>query len=86
MIELPNDVPGYMADAWYGCLMWAVGEDEIVAEFSKQTGCPIPSRKGGIDAMIDRACGLDEVFAHKFAKWFHENVWGKDTAPTTPAG
>jgi len=81
VIEIPQNVPDYMADAWVSCLMWAVTEDKIVAAFSKDTGTAIPSTKGGITAMIDKACGVDEVFAHKFAKWFHENVWGPEATP-----
>lgn len=80
MIELPHDVPEYMAPAWFDCLMWAVGEPEIVAAFTQQTGVPAPSCGGGIVGMIDKACGLDEVFAHKFAEWFHQNVWGTEAA------
>jgi hypothetical protein len=79
MIEIPSDVPEYMTDAWVSCLMWAAGEDKIVAAFSEQTGVPVPSTNGGICAMIDNATGLYEVFAHKFAEWFHANVWGKDS-------
>lgn len=79
MIDLPKDVPEYMAPAWVACLMWAAEEPAMLAAFSQETKVPIPSRRGGIVGMIDKACGLDEVFAQKFAEWFHENVWGKES-------
>jgi hypothetical protein len=46
---------------WCGFLMWAIGEDDILAEFEKETGNKkIRLPKTSIEKMIDKATGYDK--------------------------
>lgn len=75
MIELPNDVPEYMAPAWFGMVHWAIGEPDIRQRFESESGIPRPSMTG-INRLIDEACGLPERYVTAFAAWAHKELWG----------
>lgn len=76
MLEPPQEVPRFMYPAWFSCLMWSIGNTECVQAFTRQTGIPAPSCRGGIESMIDKATGLEEKFVHAYAEWFHKTIWG----------
>ena len=61
VLSLPANTPEYMAPAYYGCLNWAVWSDDIRRQFEEATGTkPVPAPpRAGIEAMIDKACGID---------------------------
>lgn len=68
-----------MAGAWASALKWAYSEPDIVAAFERDTGLtPMPARTSGLEAMIDKACGVHAERAEAFVKWFNVNVWGDD--------
>ena len=50
---MPADTPDYMARAWYGCISWALGNDDVRAAFEKETGHRYIAPKNGLDRMID---------------------------------
>lgn len=65
--------------AWYSALMWAIGKPEAVAAFEKDTGQRLPTPPAnGLEALIDKATGANEVPYVAFINWFNENVWGAD--------
>ena len=64
--------------AWCDCLMWAIGEEAIVATFRAETCNKWTPARGGLDKLIDAATGADVNFIRQFAQWFNENVWGPD--------
>lgn len=81
VISLPPDVPEYMAPAWFGMLIWAIDEPEIVERFEQESGIPRPSTSG-INQMIDESCGLPEKYVTEFAAWAHKNLWGQMEHPS----
>lgn len=77
---MPSDTPPYMADAWVGCMSWAIGDAEVVAMFREETGNQW--RPGnGIVAMIDKATGADAAFIKQFVEWANVNIWGPIDTP-----
>jgi hypothetical protein len=81
MIEPPDNTPEYMYDAWVSCLHWALGEDDIVAAFRRDTGIRWTPGKTVLDRMIDQSVGADEKFVMSFVAWFNDHIWGDPTAP-----
>lgn len=63
--------------AWRDCLMWAAGEADIKASFTRETGFSLPAKLTPLDMMIDSATGYDDALARKFIEWFNANVWGE---------
>ena len=55
---MPYGLP-LMLDAWIGCVMWASGQELIVAEFCKETGfnANFFIHRSALDAAIDKATG-----------------------------
>lgn len=64
-----------MARAYRDCLLWAAGDPEVMAAFSRETGTVIAQRTSPLDGMIDAATGYDAHIAKKFLSWFNENIW-----------
>jgi hypothetical protein len=77
----PADTPAYMTPAWLGCIHWALGNDEMVAEFREDTGNGYRPPKNAIDAAIDKVTGADRDFLVDFIKWANVNVWGPLDGP-----
>lgn len=75
-IEAPSDVPECMWVMYFCCLQWAIGEPDILAAFTADTGLSYSRPKCGLDAMIDEATGLQEKIVKSFVAWFNTNVWG----------
>ena len=82
-LSLPAGTPEFMAPAYYGCLYWAIGHEPIRAQFETDTGTkPLISRpRTGIEAFVDKACGIDYVkdateYMAKFKLWHDANIWG----------
>lgn len=73
---MPADTPVYMMPAWLGCLSWAIGKDEIVAAFRKDTGLQWSPARSPFEQMIDQSTGADWAFIQAFVLWVNENVWG----------
>jgi hypothetical protein len=76
LIQPPSDVPECMWPMWVGCLRWAIGNSEILAAFTADTGLTYSPPKSGLDAMIDEASGFNEKLVKSFVEWFNKNVWG----------
>lgn len=62
---------------WVGCLQWAIDEPGIVEQFQKQTGMHWTPPRDGLEAMIDKACGVEREFVLAFVRWFNQNIWGE---------
>lgn len=75
-IELPKDVPFYMADAWFSCMHFAIGDENLLGQFREETGMTWTPGKAGLDRLIDEATGADREFVEAFVEWAHKNVWG----------
>lgn len=69
-----------MADAWFGCVLWASKEKELCAEFTKDTGYNLAALLGGppINQMIDKATGYDRLVVAAWCDWVTKNVWGEE--------
>ena len=67
--------------AWAACLMWAIGEPNVLAQFEADTGLKFTPPRNGIEAMIDKATGHQEAITRKFMEWFNKNVWGAELVP-----
>jgi len=72
---IPPDKP--QAIAWVSCLRWALGNEDVLAQFRQDTGTRWVPGKGALDRMIDEATGADRAFIEAFAEWFNSNVWGE---------
>jgi YD repeat-containing protein len=74
---MPDDTPGYMADAWIDCLHWALGDDSgAVQAFRTATGNQWTPARDPLGRMIDAATGVEADFLRQFIVWFNANVWG----------
>lgn len=73
---LPAHTPAYMADAWLGCIHWAIGDPDTLAAFTAVTGKTWAPPRNGLDAMIDKATGNEAEFVRAFVLWANDNVWG----------
>lgn len=71
---MPLNTPRYMADAWLGCLAWAISERDILARFMAETG--VRPASSPIARMIDAATGHGDAIPEAFIAWFNANVWG----------
>lgn len=78
-IQAPADVPEYAFPAYFSCLQWALGEDEIRAAFEKETGKRYSAARCTIDLLIDDATGWREDYVKAFVEWFNANIWGEFT-------
>ena len=72
----PSDTPAYMNDAWLGCLVWAINQPEIVAQFREETGNRWSPGGTVIERMVDDATGALHQFIVQFVKWANVNIWG----------
>ena len=72
----PSDTPAYMNDAWLGCLVWAINQPEIVAQFREETGNRWSPGGTVIERMVDDATGAPHQFIVQFVKWANINIWG----------
>jgi hypothetical protein len=63
--------------AWVGCLMWAIGNKDILEQFRADTGCTWAPGKTQIERMIDEATGYDADFIRRFAIWHNKSIWGE---------
>ena len=72
----PSDTPAYMNDAWLGCLVWAISQPDVVAQFREETGNKWVPGKTPIDRMVDDATGASRQFIMEFVEWANVNVWG----------
>lgn len=70
-----------MIEAWLGCIAWASGHPQIVADFSRDTGIKYIAPTSVIDRMIDEQSGRDAYVVGAFVDWFNANVWGDPDAP-----
>jgi hypothetical protein len=75
---MPAGTPDYMAGAWASCLSWAIGKDEMRADFEKETGRHWSPPRSGLDRAIDEATGADRAYIEAFITWFNEHVWGNE--------
>ena len=72
----PSDTPAYMNDAWLGCLVWAINQPEIVAQFREAIGNRWSPGGTVIERMVDDATGAPHQFIVQFVKWANINIWG----------
>lgn len=77
----PADTPAYMTDAWVACLVWAIGQDDILAKFRSDTGNQWTPPRDGLSKMIDAATGADVAFLTQFIQWANVNIWGPINGP-----
>lgn len=74
----PKDLPDYMLPAWVGFIHWAIGSEQVRADFAKATGMTWRSPRSGIDLMIDEATGYTVNYIQEFISWANTNIWGSD--------
>lgn len=74
---MPYGLP-LMLDAWIGCVMWASGQELIVAEFCKETGfnANFFIHRSALDAAIDKATGFEREIMVRFCDFVTERLWG----------
>ncbi len=69
-------------EMWTGFLRFMIGEPEVLVEFEAETGKRfLTERRGGIEVMIDKACGFDPAAENalvmaEFGRWATANYWG----------
>lgn len=71
-----------MQIAWVDCLRWCCSDPMMLKLFEEHTGIKYSLPRSPIDAMIDKATGIDEHVFESFVKWFNEEVWGDVPAPS----
>lgn len=67
---------------WSGAVTAAAENADAVAAFKADTGLDLhPTRRNGLEALIDRATGYEDHVLHEFIRWFTVNHWGLEHAP-----
>lgn len=72
-----------MEDAWFGCVVHAISEDEALERFRSDTGIDLKSfaRRGVLIQAVDEATGYERFVMLKFLDWVTEHVWGEEETP-----
>lgn len=65
-----------MESAWAGFVMWAFGEPGCRLTFEQETGHKLSAPKTALDALIDKTCGVQDVYFEDFIVWVTANLWG----------
>ncbi|WP_273794171.1 hypothetical protein [Brucella intermedia] len=65
-----------MNGAFVGCVIWALGNPEIMAWYRGETGDQCQPPKNAIEASIDKATGNDLAFLQRFSDWAEVNLFG----------
>lgn len=74
--HMPENTPDFLAQAWVDCLRWASASTEVLDAYEQSGGLMPRPVRNGLDAMIDRATGINEAAFEAFVAWFNENIWG----------
>jgi len=82
VLGLDDKMPEPFASAaWVGFINFALGKDEILRRFEKDTGeQPYSPPKTGLEALIDKATGYDKhrlKYLRNYIVWVTENLWGE---------
>lgn len=68
-----------MAGMWLSAIRVALDDDKFRKAFEADTGKRfMPPPRSALDAMIDKATGVNEMLADAFVDWFNDKVWGED--------
>lgn len=73
---MPDDTPDYMLPAWIGCIRFALLEDNIRADFEKDTGMRYTPPRNVIEKMIDDSTGYNDDYIEEFIRWINVNICG----------
>jgi hypothetical protein len=73
---MPADTPEYMFDAWIGCMLWAIGEQDIRERFEVDTGFRWVPPRNALDQMVDDATGFKQQYLEAFIRWANVYIWG----------
>ncbi len=76
ILEHCKETEPLMVQAWVDCLMWAIGQKDIIDAFRSDTGIMWRPASNPIHKMIDDATGAEGEFVKRFTEWFNESVWG----------
>lgn len=80
MTKTPLGFPA-MFGAFLGCAEWAIGSEDVRADYLKATGIDLVRivPRNGLDAMIDKATGYDPKEAiSAFLDWLVVEIWGEE--------
>lgn len=66
----------YMWKAYIDFLHFALGNDEMVAQFRAETGNMWKPAKNGLGRMIDEATGVEFKFLQQFSDWCEATYYG----------
>lgn len=71
-----------MAPAFLGCVSFALGNDEIVRAFERDTGYDLAAIRDarGIDMLIDEQSGRTQAVLAAFMDFVTREVWGQEGA------
>ena len=67
-----------MVAAWCGSIRWAIGTEEILQMFQRDTGNTWMPSRIPIERMIDEETGAGFKFVLAFARWHNQNIWGEE--------
>lgn len=72
--------------AWSGLMEFLLGQDDVRAQFERETGVPTFRPPTGIEKLIDEASGYDPATTYiaRFLLWATPMHWG-DTTVITPS-
>jgi len=77
-----NPPDWFRESSWLGFIDWASKKESLIAQFEEETGKHIvPAGKSVLEAMIDRACGVEESNIQTmkdFVVWVTKKYWGPD--------
>jgi len=82
MMPTPFNLSDYMpqdplmAQAWADCLRWAIGEPDVLARFTAETGKSIDPNRTPIERLVATQSGEDRAVFESFVLWFGPAVWG----------
>lgn len=66
-----------MAQAYIDFGLWAIGQQDFLLSFERETGLKYVPPKTGLDRLIDDASGTPRIIIGKFLDWLTVNHWGE---------
>lgn len=74
---MPASTPDFMAEAWIGCIRWAMGRRELWDAFFGER----PDLRELVDTRPAPGSADGDRLAQEYIEWVNRNVWGECPVP-----
>jgi len=81
MTKIPDGWP-LASQAFIDFALYSAGKEDVLAQFTADTGIVYKAPGNGLDAMISEASGHNKKVLQEFLDWLTTNYWGEQSSPT----